>query len=242
MMLFGLAPASAGVLLAVLALAMLRPLPATAHQDATPSAPASCAAATPAAAPAMDHGSMTGMEIATPGMEMDIEFDQLYIDMMLPHHGSIVAMAQAALPRLQDERLREIAQTIIATQSDEQEELRSYRAQLYGSAVPAPMDAHTMDMMMTAMPGMGSMDEMMFQMDATAQVAAICAAEATDLGFIDLAIPHHEMAITASVTALEQSTHPEIRGFAQRVIDAQSAEIEELSAIRAELSSGTPAA
>ncbi len=86
-----------------------------------------------------------------------------------------------------------------------------------------------MDMMMTAMPGMGSMDDMMFQMDATAQVAAICAAEDADLDFIDLAIPHHEMAIAASETALEQATHAEIRDFAQRVIDAQSAEIEELT-------------
>jgi uncharacterized protein (DUF305 family) len=175
-------------------------------------------------------------------MEMDVEFDQLYIDMMLPHHGSIIAMAQAALPRLQDERLREIAQNIIDTQSAEQEELRGYREQFYGSADPAPMDDHTMDMMMTAMPGMGSMDDMMFQMDATAQVAAICAAEDADLGFIDLAVPHHEMAIAASATALEQATHPEIHDFAQRVIDAQSAEIEELSTIRAELSGGTPVA
>jgi uncharacterized protein (DUF305 family) len=176
----------------------------------------------------MDHAGTGGMEMGTPGanmaMETDVEFDQLYIDMMLPHHGSIVAMAQAALPRLQDERLREIAQTIIDTQSADQEELRGYREQFYGSADPAEMDAHTMDMMMTLMPGMGSMDDVMFQMDATAHVAAICAAEDADLGFIDLAIPHHEMTIAASEAALEETARPEIRNFAQRVIDAQMAE------------------
>jgi uncharacterized protein (DUF305 family) len=214
-----------------------------AAQEATPAMTYSCESA----AAASPMAGMEGMAMGTPAGEHDmagerVEFDQLYIDMMLPHHGSIVAMAQAALPRLQDERLREIAQNIIDTQSAEQEELRGYREQFYGSADPAPMDDHTMDMMMTAMPGMGSMDDMMLQMDATAQVAAICAAEDADLGFIDLAIPHHEMAIVASEAALEQSTHSEIRDFAQRVIDAQSAEIEELSAIRAELSGGTPAA
>jgi uncharacterized protein (DUF305 family) len=189
----------------------------------------------------MDHGGMVTGTPASMAMDIDVEFDQLYIDMMLPHHGSIVAMAQAALPRLQDERLQVIAQTIIDTQSAEQEELRGYREQFYGSADPGPMDAHTMDMMLAAMPGMGTMDDMMFQMDAAAQVAAICAAEDADLEFIELAIPHHEMAIAASETALDQATHAEIRDFAQRVIDAQSAEIQELTLIRVELPGGTPA-
>jgi len=193
----------------------------TNRQTATP-APASCATATPAATPAMGRGSMT--------MDMEIEFDQLYIDMMLPHHGSIVAMAQAALPRLADERLRSIAQTIIDTQSAEQAELSSYREQFYGSTEPAPME-----MMMAAMPGMGSMDAMMAQMDAAGQVAAICAAEETDVAFIDLTIPHHQMAIAASQTALTEAVHPEIAAFAQRVIDDQSVEIDALTAIRAEL-------
>jgi uncharacterized protein (DUF305 family) len=45
----------------------------------------------------------------TPAAGMDhmaMEFDQMYIDMMIPHHQSIIALAQAALPRLTDERLR----------------------------------------------------------------------------------------------------------------------------------------
>ena len=191
----------------------------------------------------MDHGDMD-MAAGTPmaGTATDTEFDRLYIDMMAPHHGSIVAMASVALPRLDDERLRVIAQRIISTQSAEQAELMGYREQFYGSPDPAALDAPTMELMMVAMPGMGSMDEMMFQMDAAAQVAAICAADDTDLTFIDLAIPHHEMAITASETALTEAVNPEIAAFAQRVIDDQSAEIEELTAIRAEIAGATPQA
>jgi len=231
----------AGILLLLLAFATLRPTPTEAaviRQDATPPAAVSCETATPTAAtPTMDHGEMAGMDMGTPMADMatDAEFDQLYIDMMLPHHGSIVAMAQAALPRLQDERLREIAQNIIDAQTAEQAELRGYRDQFYGGPEPAPMETGYMEAMMAAMPGMGAMDEMMFQMDAVAQVAAICAAAETDLAFIDLAIPHHEMAITASETALEQAVHPEITAFAQRVIADQQAEIDELTAIRSEL-------
>ena len=151
-------------------------------------------------------------------------------------------MAEIALTRLEDERLRVIAQRIIDTQSAEQTELMGYREEFYGSPDPAPLDGPTMGLMMEAMPGMGSMDEMMFQMDAAAQVAAICAAEDADLAFIDLTIPHHEMAIVASEAALTQASNPEIVAFAQRVIDDQSAEIDELTSIRTEIAGGTPQA
>lgn len=230
-----------GALLLTLALGTLRALPAsavTAQHDGTPTPTYSCDTTSPVAGtPAMDHGNMAGMETGTPmtGMAMDVAFDQLYIDMMIPHHASIIAMAEAAIPRLTDERSREIAQTIIDTQSAEIEELRGYREQFYGSPEPRPMDEHTMGMMMQAMPGMGSMEAMAVQMDPAAQVAAFCAAPDPDLAFIDQTIPHHEMAIVASETALDQATHEEIRAFARRVIDAQQAEIEELTAIRAAL-------
>jgi uncharacterized protein (DUF305 family) len=202
----------------------------------------SCDGATPmAATPAMDHGSMGGMGTGTPmaGMEIGAEFDQLYIDMMIPHHASIVAMAQASLPRLTDERLQEIAQTIINTQTAEVEDLRGYREQFYGSAEPMPLDEPMMGQMMQAMPGMGSMEAMAVQMDPVAQVAAFCSAADPDLAFIDNTIAHHEMAITASEAALEQATHPEIASFAQRVIEDQQAEVDELTAIRADLHHGS---
>ncbi len=96
--------------------------------------------------------------------------------------------------------------------------------------------------MAVAMPGMGAMESMMFQMDAAAQVAAICAATDVDLAFIDLTIPHHEMAIVASESAVTQAVHPEIAAFAQRVIDVQSAEIAELLAIRSELTGSATSA
>ena len=209
---------------------------ATAFQATPP--PVGCDTATPSASPMVedDAGTME-MGAGTPmaGMAMDVEFDQLYIDMMLPHHGSIVAMSQAALPLIEDERLRTIAQRIIDTQTAEQAELQEYRELFYGSPDVGSMDATGMDAMMMAMPGMGTMDEMIFQMDAAAQVAAICAAPDVDLAFIDLAIPHHEMAIAASETAVTQAVHPEITAFAQRVIADQSAEIDELTAIRVDL-------
>jgi len=208
-----------------------------AEQDATPVAYSCETAATPTSntpMAGMDHGDM-----GTPAAST--KFDQAYIDMMIPHHASIVALAQAALPRLTDERLRALAETIIDAQTAEIGELRGYREKFYGSAEPMPMDEQAMTRMM---PGMTMpMDEMMAQMDAATQVTTFCAATDADLAFIDLTIPHHRSAITASEAALQQATQAEIRTFAERVIEDQRREIDELSAIRQELDgSATPEA
>jgi uncharacterized protein (DUF305 family) len=141
-------------------------------------------------------------------------------------------MAEAGLPRLTDERLQAIARAIIETQSGEIEELERLREALSGRAMPMPMDNQQMGMMMEAMPGMGSMADMEKQMDPEAQVRAICQAENADLAFIDLTIPHHEMAIIASEAALERSDNEEIRAIAERVIADQQSEIEALREIR----------
>jgi uncharacterized protein (DUF305 family) len=219
-------------------------LPAGA-QEATPAAysckdvSASAGAGTPPAIAGMDMGSpMAGAD------QMTMELDQVYIDMMIPHHASIVAIAQAALPRLTDERLQEIAQTIIDTQSAETKELRGYREQFYGDPNPMPMDQGMMTAMMEMIPEMsGGMDAMAFQMDPEAQVAAFCAAENLDLAFIDLTIPHHQSAIESSEPVVDGAVHEEIGEFAQRVIEDQQREIEQLEAIRADLAgNGTPSA
>ena len=79
-------------------------------QDATPPAPATITCADVAATPSAGHGPMHG---STPaghvghGMAM-AEFDLMYIDMMIPHHESIIALAEVALPELTDPRLIEM--------------------------------------------------------------------------------------------------------------------------------------
>lgn len=217
-------------------------------QEASPT-PYSCDTVPGQSTPMAGSATMAGMDMATPSGTA--EFDQLYIDMMIPHHQGIIALAQAALPRLTDPRLKEIAQNIIDSQSAEIPELEGYRQQFYGSAQPRPMDQNTMTEMMKVMSGsagdMGQeaadMQKMAQQMDPAAEVASFCSSENPDLAFIDLTISHHQSALMASQAALTQAVHPEIKDFAQKVIDAQQAEIDQLTAIRQDLTGGaTPAA
>ncbi len=226
--------------IAAVAIGLAAPEPGlTLRQEATPGATYTCdAEGIPDATPALGEEHPAGMEMGSPAagsaMEMEMGIDVIYIDMMIPHHASIIAMSEAALPRLTDERLQEIARAIIDVQSAETEELHGLREDLSGSAMPMPMDDMGMTMMMEMMPGMGSMEEMAMQMDPVAQVMAICEAENPDLAFIDLTIPHHDMAIAASEAVLEQSTNDEVRALAERVIADQQAEIETLQEIRQE--------
>jgi uncharacterized protein (DUF305 family) len=238
------------------------PAAASAAAQATQAAASCATAGTPTAGtPAADHAGHGGMAtpaadhaghhgMATPaaghaGHDMtasaDLPFDQVYIDMMLPHHASVVALAEAATPYLEDPALQAIAAQIVTTQQAEQGELTALRVALYGSGEPAPM-ADIMPAMAALMPEahdlmMGDMD----QMDATALVARFCAEGtsgapgAADRLFIDLVIPHHESAIAASEPALTMAASPELRAFAQNVIDGQQAEIDQMEAIRATL-------
>lgn len=203
--------------------------------------------ATPAAMSGMDHGAMDvgtpaagmeGMSHGTMTAAEDVEFDLMYIDMMIPHHESIIALAEVAQYELDDPRLIEMAETIIATQDAEIEELQQLREEWYGDAEPVSMED------MHSMPGMsGDMTAMEQQMSSEWQVQTFCAAENKDLAFIEQTIPHHQMAIDTSEAAIEHAEHQEIKDIAQDVIEAQQNEIDELEAIRAELTGdATPAA
>jgi uncharacterized protein (DUF305 family) len=202
------------------------------HEGSSSTVPLSCdAVATPVAMGDHDHDpDSIGTPTATPG---DIEFDQLYIDMMIPHHAAVISLAQVALPELSDSRLKEIAREIIRNQSSENEQLGRWRMEWYGSSVPA-MDEASMNQMLEAMP-VGTMDEMMLTMDAGMQVAAFCTADDPDLAFIAQAIVHHQMAIDASVIAIDTAGHPELVTFAEGVVAAQQAEIDSLNEILTDL-------
>lgn len=200
------------------------------HGDGTPDASPMAVCATPMAG----HGDMMG----TPMAMMD--FDLAYIDMMIPHHESIIALAEVAVDELGDDRLVAIAEAIIATQESENEELKALREEWYGDPEPAPMSAEIMLVSM-GMQGDCIDEHHMNLMDAEWMVQQFEEAEDKDLAFIELSIPHHQMAIDTSEVALEQAEHEEIKEIAELVISAQEGEIAELEMVRDDLQA-TPAA
>lgn len=228
--------------IAVGALLLVGAIPSSAqHADhGTPVAAASCDTTMASTPMPMNMGEHSGEMDMTAEM---VEFDLAYIDMMIPHHGSIIALAEVAQPTLTDQRLIDMTADIIETQTIERQELQTLREQFYpGTAIGDPNDHESMH---SAFPSLATwsvpMEEWGNVMSADWQIEAFCAAENPDLAFVQQVIPHHEMAILVSQDALTMAVHPEIVAIAERVIPAQQAEIDLLNTVLAELTSATPA-
>ncbi len=58
-------------------------------------------------------------------------FDKAFIDEMIPHHESAIAMAEVARQRTQDPEIREIAVGIVSAQNQEIEQMQQWRQQWY---------------------------------------------------------------------------------------------------------------
>ena len=63
-----------------------------------------------------------------------------------------------------------------------------------------------------------------------------------DLQYIDMMVPHHQLAIDMAKLALEHAQHGELKGLARDIIQEQQDEINRMSIWRAEITGGTPAA
>ena len=152
-------------------------------------------------------------------------FDQQFIDMMVPHHESAIAMAEIAQQRAERRELRTLADEIVAAQSGEIEQLTEWRAEWFGSPDTPSMDEMPMLPGMSMPPGhsMGS-----GTMDMSADVDALREAEPFDREFIDAMIRHHEQAVEAAEIALTESERDEVRALAEEIIAAQTREIEQL--------------
>lgn len=152
-------------------------------------------------------------------------FDQQFIDMMVPHHESAIAMAEIAQQRAEHAELRTLADEIVAAQSGEIEQLTEWRAEWFGTADTPSMDQMPMLPGMS-MPAGHSMDG--GTMDMSADVEALREADPFDRNFIDSMIRHHEQAVEAAEIALAQSERDEIRALAEEIVAAQTREIEQL--------------
>src|SRR4051812_49043739 len=76
----------------------------------------------PQPTPAMSHDALSEM----PGMNVDLDafvaskdFDRSFIEAMLPHHETAIAMSRAALPNLKRQEVRDMAMDIINFQQIE---------------------------------------------------------------------------------------------------------------------------
>jgi uncharacterized protein (DUF305 family) len=159
----------------------------------------------------MDMGSEGMMEASEMLMENGEYSDERFIDAMVPHHQGAIDMAEVALENAEHPELLQLAENVISTQQGEIEQLRSIKEQEFGtSEVPTQMSPEEMEMM-----GMEDPAELANQ-------------RPFDEAFINAMIPHHESAIEMAQVALAESDNPAIRNLAERIVDDQTREIEQM--------------
>ncbi|USR90895.1 DUF305 domain-containing protein [Phormidium yuhuli AB48] len=188
----------------------------------------------------MDHGqdpAMSGEAMGDPmdgqGMHMaamylgpaDDEFELRFLDAMIIHHEGAIDMAEEALEKSEREEVRQLSQEIIESQEDEIAQMEQWRDEWHADA---PEERQMYDAQMSQTVEMDETTKSAMQMDMELGGAD----EDFDLRYINAMIAHHEGALDMARQAMENSDEPELQAFAQTVIETQTAEIQEMLALR----------
>jgi uncharacterized protein (DUF305 family) len=141
--------------------------------------------------------------------------DGSFLAGMAPHHQQAIDMAEVAQQRAQHPEIKQLADDIVAAQSDEIEQIDSYHQRLFGEPVSGADH-----------PSMGlPADQMGMDMD----MGELETAKPFDRAFIDMMIPHHQGAIRMARIELAEGDDEETKSLATAIIAAQSAEIEQMN-------------
>ena len=150
------------------------------------------------------------------------ETQKAFLQLMISHHQMAIDMANMALERAELAEIKVMAQGVIAAQSAEVTEMESIQQRLLGASPTPDGDAAGT---------LGLTDE---QTGMDMDMAELMDAGPFDQTFIDMMIMHHQGAINMARALLYNNTDTELGGLANSIITAQSAEIEEMNAIRTE--------
>ena len=138
--------------------------------------------------------------------------DEMFVQMMIPHHEQAVDMAELMLDKTDiDIRVTALAEQILAAQEPEIETMRAWLAEWGVSEWGSTMS------------GMDHRDGMMSAGDLAALEAAT-GAEASRL-FLEQMIVHHDGAVLMAQSIIDSTQHPEIAAFATYVDAEATAEI-----------------
>jgi uncharacterized protein (DUF305 family) len=141
--------------------------------------------------------------------------DDTFMAAMTEHHDAAVEMAEIAQSEADHRQIRELADDIVAAQNDEIDQMAAIHERLFDEPIDHAdhgamgMEAHEMGMDMAPM--------------------ELSGATPFDREFIDAMVPHHQGAIRMAQIVINQGSDAEIQEMAEGIIDAQSAEIDEMN-------------
>ncbi|MCA1698640.1 MAG: DUF305 domain-containing protein [Actinobacteria bacterium] len=137
--------------------------------------------------------------------------DRAFVAQMIPHHQSAVQMAQIAQRRGQSAFVKQLADDIVRTQSEEIATLRAADRRLRAAGVQ-----------------MGSLGVPEHMMGMDDDPASLKSAKPFDRAFMRMMIAHHEGAIVMARAELAKGKDRRLKTVAQNIITAQQREIRQM--------------
>lgn len=149
-------------------------------------------------------------------MAVSGQIDAHFIEQMIPHHEDAIIMAELALEKAQREELKQLAQSIIDSQSTEIEDMKEWYEDWYGRELTTSSSVgmhHGMG---------GHMGMSQIEVDRLEQ------SDNFDRAFIESMIPHHQMAVMMASMLKNGSNREEMKQLADDIIVAQTTEIDQM--------------
>ncbi len=143
--------------------------------------------------------------------------DKHFIEQMIPHHEGAIAMANLALQKAKRPEIKTLATAIIAAQTAEIQSMNNWYQDWFGSTVPK---------VNTGMMGGGMMSARGMHMGGQEDMTALENSTDFDEAFIELMIPHHQLAIMMANMLQSGTSRPEMKQLAENIITSQTREIE----------------
>jgi len=172
-------------------------------------------------------GTQTQAQNQSSSQMGDMPYDLHFIDMMIMHHRQGIAMARLAERKGSTASLRAFAKKTADDEEKDLLELKRHRDHWYAGA---PEMDHAQ--MMAQMPGMSGHANM--KMDMQGDIAKLQAATGKqfDRLFLDMMIPHHQMAIGMAKEATTKAEHAELKEMARLTVLKQQGEIAEMNRLK----------
>lgn len=148
--------------------------------------------------------------------------DAHFIEQMIPHHEDAITMAKLALTKAQHPEIKQLAQSIIESQSKEIDQMQAWYKDWYGREVPTGTQVMGQHGMMS---GRGMH---MGMMGNETDITRLEQATDFDRVFIEEMIPHHQMAVMMANMLKVGTQRPEMKQLADDIITAQTREIDQM--------------
>lgn len=142
---------------------------------------------------------------------MNGDMDRRFIEQMIPHHESAIAMAKLAKEKAKHDEVKTLADSIISSQTAEINTMKQWYKDWFGTDVPVV----TEDRMWGGM-----------TMNSQASTDVLNSSTDFDEAFLKEMIPHHQMAVMMANMLNIATNRSEMKKLASDIIAAQTKEID----------------